>query len=357
MSDIHEKPSPQEIVKSYLDVALSQAHEKPANSEQLCAEIKADLKANDAVLVAHYYTAPELQALAEQSGGFVGDSLEMARFGKQNPAQTLIVAGVKFMGETAKILSPEKNVYMPTLEATCSLDLGCPVDDFSAFCDANPERTVVVYANTSAAVKARSDWVVTSSIALDVVDYLDSQGEKILWAPDKYLGSYVAEKTGADVLLWNGSCIVHEEFKSRGIEDLKRAHPDAAVLVHPESPKPVIDLADVVGSTSQLIEATRKLTNPAFIVATDQGIFYKMQQACPDKQLLIAPTAGSGATCRSCANCPWMAMNELDSLAGLLRTLGNPETEANEIHVDSQTAQQAMKPLGRMLDFATQRKG
>ncbi|SMF60158.1 quinolinate synthetase [Alteromonadaceae bacterium Bs31] len=356
MSEISEKPSPQQIVKTYLDVALAQPHLKPANSEQLVANIKLGLQQHNAALIAHYYTSPEIQELAETSGGFVGDSLEMARFGKQNSASTLLVAGVKFMGETAKILSPEKRVYMPSLEATCSLDLGCPIDQFSDFCDAHPDRTVVVYANTSAAVKARADWVVTSSIALDVVDYLDSKGEKILWAPDKYLGSYVAEKTGADVLLWQGSCIVHEEFKARGIEDLKKLHPDAAVLVHPESPKPVVDLADVVGSTSQLIDATRSLPHAAFIVATDQGIFYKMQQACPGKQLFIAPTGGAGATCRSCANCPWMAMNELENLAALVARLGKAEVEQNEILVDSSLADKAMKPLGRMLDFASSRK-
>ena len=149
----------------------------------------------------------------------------------------------------------------------------------------------------------------TSSIALEVVDYLDSQGEKILWAPDKYLGNYVQKETGADMLLWDGSCIVHEEFKAKGIVDLKNIYPEAAVLVHPESPDSVVRLADVVGSTSQLIDAAMKLPNQKMIVATDQGIFYKMQQAVPDKELLVAPTGGSGATCRSCASCPWMGMN------------------------------------------------
>ncbi len=334
-----------DLVKTYLDEALAIPHQSPANSDQLRESIKKQLKAHNAVLVAHYYTSPDIQALAEETGGCVADSLEMARFGKSHPADTLIVAGVKFMGETAKILSPEKRVLMPTLEATCSLDLGCPADTFSEFCDAHPDRTVVVYANTSAEVKARADWVVTSSIALDVVDYLDKKGEKIIWAPDKHLGRYVAEKTGADVMLWDGSCIVHEEFKAKGITDLKLQFPNAAVLVHPESPKPVVDIADAVGSTSQLIEATRELPNDTFIVATDQGIFYKMQQACPDKTLLIAPTAGSGATCRSCANCPWMAMNELQSLEQVFHSSNN------EIHVETELAKRAMLPLQRMLDF------
>lgn len=309
-------------------------------------EIKALLKARNAVLIAHYYTDDALQQLAEETGGCVADSLEMARFGARHPATTLLVAGVRFMGETAKILSPEKRVLMPTLEATCSLDLGCPEAAFSAFCDQHPERTVVVYANTSAAVKARADWVVTSSIAVDVIEHLKTRGEKILWAPDKHLGGYIQQKTGADMLLWDGACIVHEEFKARGIEDLKRLHPEAAVLVHPESPAAVVALADMVGSTSQLIKAAQTLPQKKMIVATDRGIFFKMQQAVPHKQLFEAPTAGRGATCRSCAHCPWMAMNALDNVALALRE------GTGEIHVDETLRRQALVPLERMLAFS-----
>jgi quinolinate synthase len=308
------------------------------------------LQQRNAVVVAHYYTDPVLQQLAEETGGCVSDSLEMARFGRDCEAQTLIVAGVRFMGETAKILSQDKRVLMPELEATCSLDLGCPEEQFIAFCDQHPDRTVVVYANTSAAVKARADWVVTSSIALDIVEHLDSLGEKILWAPDKHLGSYVAEKTGADVLCWDGACIVHEEFKAKGILDLKAVYPEAAVLVHPESPAPVVALADFAGSTTQIINAARESSAKQIIVATDQGIFYKLQQMVPDKELIIAPTAGNGATCRSCANCPWMAMNTLDALEKELIE-GN-----NEIFVDPDLGRRAMLPLNRMLDFAAQMK-
>lgn len=333
------------LVQEHLARAWSAPEYTPAEIADYQARITALLKQHNAVLVAHYYTDPLIQALAEATGGCVSDSLEMARFGKNHPATTLVVAGVKFMGETAKILTPEKRVLMPTLEATCSLDLGCPIDEFSAFCDQHPDRTVVVYANTSAAVKARADWVVTSSIALDVVDALDRQGKKILWAPDKHLGHYVQQKTGADVLLWDGACIVHEEFKAKGILDLQALYPDAAVLVHPESPAAVVDLADVVGSTSQLIKAAQTLPNREFIVATDQGIFYKMQQLSPDKVFHIAPTAGSGATCQSCANCPWMAMNVLDNLVTVF------DRNDNEILVDNELARQAMIPLQRMLDF------
>lgn len=342
---VAENPHFRELVERHLDRVQLEPEESAAEQEFYREKIKALLVERDAVIVAHYYTDPAIQALAEETGGIVSDSLEMARFGKRHPASTLMVAGVKFMGETAKILTPEKTVLMPTLEATCSLDIGCPIEEFSAFCDEHPDRTVVVYANTSAAVKARADWVVTSSIALDVVEHLDSEGEKILWAPDQHLGRYVQKQTGADVLLWDGSCIVHEEFKVRGLLDLKQVYPDAAILVHPESPESVIAMADAVGSTSQLIEAARTLPNKQMIVATDEGIFYKMQQSAPDKELIIAPTAGHGATCRSCANCPWMAMNHLKNLAESL------EQGSNEMHVDPALGRKAMLPLQRMLDF------
>jgi quinolinate synthase len=308
-------------------------------------QIAQELKDRDACLVAHYYTDPLVQALAEKTGGCVSDSLEMARFGANHSASTLVVAGVRFMGETAKILSPEKRILMPTLEATCSLDIGCPVEEFSAFCDAHPDHEVVVYANTSAAVKARADWVVTSSIALQVVEHLADQDKKIIWAPDKHLGGYVQKETGADMLIWDGACIVHEEFKAKGLLDLKQVYPDAAILVHPESPESVVALADAVGSTSQLIKAAQTLPNSTFIVATDRGIFYKMQQAAPGKQFIEAPTGGSGATCRSCAHCPWMAMNGLENILSALRE------GKDEVHVDEQLRIDALRPLQRMLSF------
>ena len=315
----------------------------------LVARIKQLLQEQNAVLVAHYYTHPDLQMIADETGGHVSDSLDMARFGHEHPATTLVVAGVRFMGETAKILNPEKRVLMPTLEAECSLDLGCPAKEFIAFCGAHPDRTVVVYSNTSAAVKARADWVVTSSIAVDVVRHLKEQGRKLIWAPDKYLGNYIKQETGADMLIWQGACIVHEEFKAEALLRLKRLHPGAAVLAHPESPASVIGIADVVGSTSQLIHAASTLPNKSFIVATDNAIFYKMKQAAPDKQLIEAPTGGVGATCRSCAHCPWMALNDLQSLAHVL------ETGANEIHVDEAVRVGALRSTQRMLDFAARR--
>ena len=314
----------------------------------LRSRIKRLLAERDAVMVAHYYTDPEIQQLAEETGGCVADSLEMARFGARHAASTLLVAGVRFMGETAKILSPEKTILMPTLQAECSLDLGCPSDAFNAFCDAHPDRTVVVYANTSAAVKARADWVVTSSIAVELIEHLDSLGEKILWAPDRHLGRYVQKQTGADVLCWQGACLVHDEFKTQGLMQMKALYPQAAILVHPESPQSIVDMADAVGSTSQLIAAAKSLPHPQLIVATDRGIFYKMQQAVPEKTLMEAPTAGEGATCRSCAHCPWMAMNGLQAIAQGLEQGGSE----HEIHVDANLRTRALLPLNRMLDFA-----
>lgn len=340
------------IVQAHLD-RLGETKDSKLSEElkqEKFALILDELKKRDAVLVAHYYCDPEVQELAELSGGCVSDSLEMARFGRDHPASTLVVAGVKFMGETSKILSPNKTILMPTLEATCSLDLGCPVEEFSQFCDAHPDHTVVVYANTSAAVKARADWVVTSSCAVEIIEHLDSLGEKIIWAPDQHLGRYIQKKTGAEMLLWDGACIVHEEFRARGIAQMKELYPDAAVLVHPESPESVVDVADAVGSTSQLIKAAQTLPNERLIVATDRGIFYKMQQAVPNKILVEAPTAGEGATCRSCAHCPWMAMNELD---GILEVLQRGD---QEIFVEPVLAERAKLPLDRMLDFSASLK-
>jgi quinolinate synthase len=207
----------------------------------------------------------------------------------------------------------------------------------------------VVYANTSAEVKARADWVVTSGIALDIVKHLHARGEKILWAPDKHLGHYVERVTGADMLLWNGACVVHEEFKSFGLERLRKLHPSAAVLVHPESPDEVVDQADVVGSTTALIKAVQEMPNEEFIIATDDGIFWKMHQLAPDKKLISAPTAGEGATCESCAHCPWMAMNALQNLEAVLRDGGN------EIHIGKPVREKAVHSIRRMLDFAASR--
>ena len=307
--------------------------------------IKDALKENNATLVAHYYVSSDLQTLAEETGGIVSDSLEMARFGQNSDADTIIVAGVKFMGETAKILSPEKRVLVLDTEANCSLDLSCPIDEFSKFCDQNSDHVVVVYANTSAEVKARADWVVTSGSALKVVQKLHDEGKKVLWAPDKHLGHYVQSMTGVEMLMWDGACIVHEEFKAEGLKRLMEIHPEAGVLVHPESPKEVIALADIVGSTTQLINAAASRSENTFIVATDNGIFHKMKEAAPHKKFIEAPTMGEGADCESCAHCGWMAMNNLEKCLDTLNT-GN-----NEILINNQIIDKAKNSIQRLLDF------
>jgi quinolinate synthase len=319
--------------------------------DELKARAAALLKAHDAVLVAHYYVDGDLQDLALDTGGCVADSLEMARFGRDHPSKTLVVAGVKFMGESAKILSPDKRVLMPDLDATCSLDLGCPPEEFAAFCDAHPDRKVVVYANTSAAVKARADWMVTSSCALAIVQHLKDEGEKILWAPDRHLGRYIQQQTGADMLLWNGACIVHDEFKGLELDLLKQQHPGAMVLVHPESPESVVQQADVVGSTSQLLKAVVEGSAAAYIVATDNGILHRMRQLAPHKTLIEAPTAGNSATCKSCAHCPWMAMNALQGVVDCL------QHGSGEILVPEPTRAQALGCIERMLDFVARHPG
>ena len=321
--------------------------------ESLLQDIRRLLRERNAVLVAHYYVDGVIQDLATETGGLVADSLEMARFGRDHSAQTLIVAGVRFMGETAKILSPEKTVLMPDLQANCSLDLGCPADAFAQFCDAHPDRTVVVYANTSAAVKARADWMVTSSCAVSIVKHLHGQGEKILFAPDRHLGHYIAEQTGADMLLWEGHCIVHDEFKAVELSSLKERHPEAMVLVHPEAPAGVIALADRVGSTTAMINAVVENDAKSFIVATDQGILHRMRQLAPQKTLIEAPTAGTSATCKSCAHCPWMAMNGLKALRDALLRSGAPY----EIHVPTDTAEKAVNCINRMLAFTAPSSG
>ena len=338
--------SDRRLVRQYLDqIDLPKTSSEDEKSATL-DEIKALLVSKKAKVVAHYYTDSSLQDLAETTGGYVGDSLEMARFGRDCDADLLLVAGVRFMGETAKILSPSKKILMPTLEATCSLDIACPVDKFEEFCEANSGREVVVYANTSAEVKARADWVVTSSIAVDLIEHLKNLGKKILWAPDKHLGSYIRKKTQADIVLWDAACIVHEEFKYRGIQNMRAVYPDAAILAHPESPESVLEIADMVGSTTQIIKAAENLPNNDFIVATDKGIFHKLKETAPDKNFIIAPTAGNEATCRSCASCPWMSMNTLNAIADSLRK------ETNEIIVDEMLAEKAMAPLKKMLNFA-----
>jgi len=347
MDSAHQTPLQLEAqIRSLAEHATRPPFLDAERRQELHARIRRLLAEQDAVIVAHYYVDGELQQLAEDTGGCVADSLEMASFGNRHSAKTLVVVGVRFMGETAKILNPEKRVLMPDLQAECSLDLGCPADAFIDYCDQHPDRKVVVYANTSAAVKARADWMVTSSNAVAIVEHLHREGEKIIWAPDRHLGHYVKQHTGADMILWQGSCVVHDEFRATELKQLMDQHPDAEVLVHPEAPEAVVALADVVGSTRRMVEAARDSLSDTLIVATDYGLFHKMKQAAPNKTFLVAPTGGTSGTCSMCAHCPWMAMNGLDNLAAAL------EHGTGEVHVDEDIRRRALIPIQRMLDFS-----
>ena len=312
--------------------------------------IKKLLLENDAKIIAHYYVDEQIQRLAEDTGGFVGDSLEMARYGSMQKESILLVAGVKFMGETAKILNPDKKILMIDPEATCSLDTGCDFYEFKEFCDKNRDREVVVYANTSAKVKSISDWVVTSSIAVPLIEHLTSLDKKLIWAPDKYLGSYVEDITGADMLLWDGSCVVHEEYKTIELKKIMMKYPDCDVLVHPESPRSIIQLANTVGSTTKLIEASRISKKKYIIVATEKGILYQMKKYSPDKIFIEAPTEGEGATCKSCGRCPWMNLNTIQKVQDVF------ETKTNEINLSHDIITKAKKPIDRMINFNATKK-
>ena len=306
---------------------------------------KSLLKNNNAKIIAHYYVDELVQRLAEDTGGLVSDSLEMARYGAKQKESTLIVAGVKFMGETAKILSPDKKILMLDMEATCSLDTGCDYINFKKFCDDHPDREVVVYANTSAEVKSIADWVVTSSMAVSLIEHLTSLGKKLIWAPDKYLGNYILEKTGADMLLWDGSCIVHEEYKAIELKKMIKEYPDSDVLVHPESPRSIIQMAHVVGSTTRLIEASKSSSKKYIIVATEKGIFYQMKKYSPEKIFLEAPTEGEGATCKSCGRCPWMNLNTINKVLNVFKS------KSNEIVLSHDIIAKAKTPIDRMVNF------
>ena len=265
----------------------------------------------------------------------------------QTDVDAVYAAGGRLM------VSPNCNArvisHAAALGMLCAPGVATPTEAFTAFCDLHPDRTVVVYANTSAAVKARADWMVTSGCALDVVTHLKQQGKKILWAPDRHLGAYIQRETGADMVMWNGSCIVHDEFKAFELDALKAEHPGAKVLAHPESPAAVLACADAIGSTSGILKAAREMDATVFIVATDNGLMHKLRTLNPGKTFIEAPTAGNSATCKSCAHCPWMAMNSLQGLEAVLLS------GANQIQVDPVLGLRARLPIDRMLDFTASR--
>lgn len=296
-------------------------------------------KERQAVILAHYYTRPEIQELAD----YIGDSLALAQIASKLREPVIVLCGVNFMADTAKILCPEKTVLLPDLEAGCSLADSCPAPEFEKFVKAHPDHLVISYVNTSAEVKALSDLLVTSGNARKIVDSLPKD-QKIIFGPDRNLGNYINSVTGRDMLLWDGACHVHEQFSAEKLAELKKQYPDAKVLAHPECKKPLLLMADVVGSTAALLKAaTEAPAGSRFIVVTESGILHEMRRLCPDKTLIPAPPTDSTCACNDCA---YMKLNTLEKLAACL------ENMAPEITVDPEIAERARKPIERMLELS-----
>ena len=307
---------------------------------ELITAIKELKEKKNAIILAHYYQRGEIQDIAD----FVGDSLALAQWATKTDADIIVMCGVHFMAETAKILSPNKKVLIPDVEAGCSLANSCPADKFEAFVKEHPGYTVISYVNTSAAVKAVTDIVVTSTNAKQIVDSLPKD-EKIIFGPDKNLGNYINSITGRKMLLWDGACHVHEEFSVEKIIDLKKIYPNALILAHPECKNTLLKLADFIGSTSALLKYAKKSTNNQFIVATESGILHQMQKACPDKTFIPAPPNDS--TC-ACNECNYMRLNTIEKLYLCLKN------EDPEVLVDQEIANKAVKPIHKMLDISEQ---
>lgn len=304
----------------------------------LIEEIKRLKKERNALIMAHYYQREEVQEIAD----FIGDSLALAQKAAGTDADVIVMCGVHFMGETAKILCPDKIVIVPDPEAGCSLADSCPAEDFARFVEKYPDHTVISYVNTTAAVKAHTDIVVTSGNARKVVDSLPIE-EKIIFGPDHNLGEYINSITGRKMVLWNGACHVHDRFSMQGILDLKKDHPEARILVHPECRRPLQLIADKVGSTAALLDYARKSEADEFIVVTESGILFEMQKSCPQKTFIPAPADEPGCKCNQCE---YMKLNTLDKVATSLRTL------QPQIEVDPEIAREALKPIERMLQLS-----
>ncbi len=308
------------------------------DAEKLKEEIKLLKEERGAVILGHYYTEGDVQDVAD----FIGDSLALAQVAKTLEAPVVVMCGVHFMGETVKILCPEKTVLVPDLAAGCSLADSCPADEFEAFIKEHPGHTVISYVNTTAGVKALTDIVVTSSNAKKVVDSLPKD-EKIIFGPDRNLGDYINRCTGRNMVIWNGACHVHEQFSVEKLVELKKQHPQAKVLAHPECKKPILLLADKVGSTAALLNFAKESEAKEFIVVTESGILHQMRKDCPDKVFIPAPPEDS--TC-ACNNCSYMKLNTLEKISDCLRDL-KPQIEVDEAIID-----RARKPIERMLEIS-----
>jgi quinolinate synthase len=308
------------------------------SQEQYIKEIKRIKAEKNAIILAHYYQTGDIQDIAD----FVGDSLALSQKAASNTADIILFAGVKFMAETAKILSPEKKVLLPDLLAGCSLANSCKASDFKEFIDKNPGRTVISYVNTNADIKAMSDIICTSSNAVQIVESLPPD-EKLIFAPDRNLGNYVLNKTGRDMIIWNGTCHVHEEFSLEAIINLKKDNPDAKVIVHPECELPVRLVADYIGSTAALLGFTRKDPAKTFIVATEAGIIHQMKKASPAKEFIPVPPVDS--TC-GCSECSFMKLITIEKIYNCLKT------EKPEITLDHKLLVKAQKPIHRMMEIS-----
>jgi len=303
----------------------------------LFEEIKKLKKEKNAVVLAHYYQEPDIQDVAD----YIGDSLGLSQQAEKTDADVIVFAGVHFMAETAKILSPDKKVLLPDLNAGCSLADSCPADLFKKFKDKHPGHVVISYVNCSAEVKALSDYICTSSNAKTIVDTLPP-GQKIIFAPDKNLGKYLIKKTGRDMVLWDGACVVHEIFSREKITQLKNRHPNAKVIAHPECEEQVLELADFISSTSGLLKYTQTDTSKEFIVATEPGIIYQMQKASPDKTFIPAPPNNNCA----CNDCPYMKKNTLEKIYLCMKY------EQPEIIIEESVRLQAKKSIDRMMEIS-----
>ena len=317
--------------QGFVDEAIPEATDIKKEIRRMCEE-------KNALIMAHYYTYGEVQDIAD----FVGDSLALAQKAAQTDAEMIVMCGVHFMGETCKILCPEKKVLVPDLKATCSLAESCPADKFADFVNAHPDHTVISYVNTTAATKAVTDVVVTSGNARQIVESLP-QDEKIIFGPDKNLGNYINSITGRNMLLWDGACHVHEKFSLEKILELKKEHPEAKVLVHPECKGPLVKVADKVGSTAALLKYSIESDATEFIVATESGILHKMQEAAPEKTFIPAPPDDS--TC-ACNECNYMKLITLKKLYNCLKY------EWPTVEVDAEVAKKAVRPIKRMLEIS-----
>lgn len=315
--------------------------ETAASIVDVRGEIERLRRERNAVILAHYYQEPEIQDLADH----VGDSLALARKAQAAEADVIVFCGVHFMAETAKILNPGRTVVLPDLDAGCSLADSCPPDEFREFVEARPDHKVVSYVNTSAAVKALSDVICTSSNAKEVIASIP-EDQPIIFGPDKHLGRYLVEQTGREMTLWPGTCMVHVLFSERRIRELKLRHPEAEVLAHPECEQRVLALADHVGSTTSLINRAAESPAPEFIVATEPGVIHQMQRLAPDKTFMRAPGEGSpDGACEACGECPHMRLNTVEKLYLCLRDL------SPEIQLDEKTRLSALAPIERMLEL------